>query len=257
MILVAMSYANNILNLKVAENEFDTNKQFMQTAGKQIDDIAWTASRTQTVSFSSKFGTVKFQEVALNYTFQIRYTNSSWENLTLPGSTGILLFNMPVGYYDIGNNTFQRLPSSANNSFLLSDSTAPISQVFCEEKLSMSDGNYARVVLVPTMRVITSTILTTSYFKFYLPSLENGTSLYRSQSITMTGTGISKVTRSGVYQVNLSVSFPKAASLGFDSSFFKFKSTTITLNSTSTPKIPSNSVIEFYVGKVIVAIGQV
>jgi hypothetical protein len=34
-------------------------------------------------------------------------------------------------------------------------------------------------------------------------------------------------------------------------------STTVTLNSTSTPKLPSNSVVEFYVGKAIVAIGQV
>jgi hypothetical protein len=120
----------------------------------------------------------------------------------------------------------------------------------------MIDGTYNRIVLTPNMRVLTSTVTSTNYFKFYLPDLENGTNLYRSQSITLTGNGITKVTRSGVDEVRISVSFPKT-SLGFDSSFFNFNSTSITLNASSTPKLPSNSVVEFYVGKVVVAIGQV
>jgi hypothetical protein len=259
MILVAMSYANNILSLKLAQNEFSTNKQFMQTTGQQIDDIAWTVGRTQTVSYSSRYGTVGFQAVALNYTFRVHYTGTNtWENLTLSGQTGIILYNMPVASYSVGSNYFERLPSNANSSFLLSDSSSPISQVIGEEKLTMKDGSYTRIALIPTMRILTSTVTSTSYFKFYLPDLENGTNLYRSQSVTLTGDGISKATRSGIDQVTISVSFPNAtASLGFDSSFFNFKSNTITLNSTSTPKLPSNSVVEFYVGKVIVAIGQV
>ncbi len=125
----------------------------------------------------------------------------------------------------------------------------------------MSGGSYNRIALVPTMRVLTSTVTSTTgstnYFKFYLPDLENGTNLYRSQSITLTGEGISKVTQDHVDQVIISVSFPQAASLGFDSSFFNFKSNTITLDSASTPKLTPDSVVEFYVGNVIVTIGQV
>src|SRR5674476_923361 len=98
MILVAMSYANNILNLKIALNEYSTNKQFMQTTAQQIDDIAWTVGRTQTVSFSNKYGNMQFQAEALNYTFRV-HTSSGWENLTLSGKTGIILYNMPVGSY--------------------------------------------------------------------------------------------------------------------------------------------------------------
>jgi FlaG/FlaF family flagellin (archaellin) len=256
MILIAMSYANNILSLKMAQNEYSTNKQFMQTTAQQIDDIAWTVGRTQTVSFTNKYGNVQFQAAALNYTFRV-HTSSGWENLTISGKTGIILYNMPVGSYSLGNNYFQRLPSNLTSSFLLSGSTAPISQVICEQKVPMKDGTYSRIALVPNMRVLTSTVTSTNYFKFYLPDIENGTNLYRSQSITLTGNGITKVTRSGVDQVIISVSFPKAASLGFDSSFFNFNSTSITLNATSTPKLPSNSVVEFYVGKVVVAIGQV
>jgi hypothetical protein len=261
MILVAMTYANNMLATKMAENEYNTNKQFMQTTGQQIDDIAWTVGRTQTVSFSSKYGNMKFQEVALNYTFQVHTSTGGWQNLSLSGKTGIIMYNMPVGYYSLGNNSFARVPFAANSSFLLPDSTAPISQVICEQRLPMNDGGYARIVLVPTMRVLASTITSTTgstnYFKFYLPDLENGTNLYRSQSITLTGNGISKVTKDHVDQVIISVSFPKGASLGFDSSFFNFKSNTITLNNTSTPRLSSDSVVEFYVGKVVVTIGQV
>ena len=120
MILVAMSYANNILNAKMAQNEFSTNKQFMQTTGQQIDDIAWTVGRTQTISYSSKYGNVKFQEVALNYTFRVSHTSSGWENFTVSGQTGIILYNMPVSSYSLGNNYFERLPTNANSSFLLS-----------------------------------------------------------------------------------------------------------------------------------------
>ena len=61
MVLVAMSYSNNILNTKMASNEYTSNQQFLQTTGKQIDDIAWLVGRTETVSFSSKFGSVHFQ----------------------------------------------------------------------------------------------------------------------------------------------------------------------------------------------------
>jgi hypothetical protein len=143
----------------------------------------------------------------------------------------------------MGNNYFERLPSGSNSSFLLSGSSAPISQVLCEEKLPMSDGSYTRIAIIPTMRVLTSTVTSTNYFKFYLPDLENGTNLYRSQSITMTGNGISKVVKSDVQEVKITVSYPKSA-VGFDSSFFNFKSNTVTLNSTSNPRMMPNSVVE-------------
>ncbi len=256
MILVAMTYANNILALKMAENEYSTNKQFMQTTGQQIDDIAWTIGRSQTISYTCKAGNVKFESAVLNYTFQI-HTSSGWTNLTLSGKTGIILYNMPVSSYSMGNNYFERLPTNANSSFLQTGASAPISQVLCEEKLPMSDGSFTRIAVIPTIRLLTSTISSTNYYKFYLPDLENGTNLYRSQSLTMTGNGISKVIQGGVDQVKISVSYPKATTLGFDSSFFNFKSNTVTLNSTSTPPMTANSVVEFYVGKVVVAIGQV
>jgi hypothetical protein len=235
MILVAMGFANNFLDARMAENEFSTNKQFMLTTGLQIDDIAWTIGRTQTVRYSSQYGNMKFQSLAVNYTFEID-TGSGLQPL-FSNATGMIL-----------------LPSS-NGSFLQQGSSAPVGQVFCVEKLPMIEGNYTRIVAVPSIRMLNSTIeglagIPTKYYRFYMPSLMPGNHQYRSQSITMTGNDITKIIRNDVNQVRINVSFPIAAS-GFDADFFNFDhiSETVTL-------LPG-SVVEFYIGKVIVTLGQV
>jgi hypothetical protein len=253
MILVAMTYASNILNQKLAENEFSSNQQGMQTTGQQLDDIAWTVGRTQTVTYSSRFGAVKFENLALCYNISV-HTSAGWDSQTVSAQTGIILFNMPLSAYKMVDGYFTRLPSTANGSFLLSESSAPISQVFCLQKAGMSYGSYLQIALVPTMRVLTSTVGNQSYLKFYVPSLTSGECPYRTQSLTLTGEGISKITRGGVDQVIVTASFPKGAS-GFDASFFKFSNTTVTLNSASTPRLPAGSVVDFYVGNVQVSIG--
>jgi hypothetical protein len=119
----------------------------------------------------------------------------------------------------------------------------------------MIEGNYTRIVAVPSIRMLNSTIeglagIPTKYYRFYMPSLMPGNHQYRSQSITMTGNDITKIIRNDVNQVRINVSFPIAAS-GFDADFFNFDhiSETVTL-------LPG-SVVEFYIGKVIVTLGQV
>jgi hypothetical protein len=260
MILVAMVYANTFLNSQIAQNEFSANKQFMLTTGLQIDDIAWTIGRTQTVRYSSKFGNIKFQSSALSYSFEVN-VSGTWETV-FTNVTGMILYNMPVSTYTFGNNYFERISPTSNGSFLQIGPSAPVSHVFCIEKLPMAEGNYTRIVVVPSIRMLNSTIAgaqqnATNYFKFYLPTLNPGASPYLSQSITLTGSSITKIVRSGVNQVRINVTFPNGdPSSGFDSSFFNFDSTTITLKSTTVPRITANSIVEFYIGKVIVSLGQ-
>jgi hypothetical protein len=249
-----MGFANNFLDARMAENEFSTNKQFMLTTGLQIDDIAWTIGRTQTVRYSSQYGNMKVLSPAVNYTFEV-YDGSNWETL-FNSTTGMILFNIPVSTYSISNNYFERIMPSSNGSFLQQGPSAPVSQVFCIEKLPMNEGNYTRIVVVPSIRMLNSTIAgpseptSTNYYKFYLPVLMQGNHLYRSQSITMTGEDITKIVRSEVNQVRITVTFPNAPS-GFDSDFFNFD------NISETVILPEDSVAEFYVGKVIVTLGQV
>jgi hypothetical protein len=255
MILVAMSFANNFLDVRMAENEFSANKQFMLTTGLQIDDIAWTIGRTQTVRFSSKYGNVKFQSAALSYSFEVN-TTLGWEVL-FTNVTGMIMFNIPVSTYSVGNNYFERISPSSNGSFLQQGPSAPVSHVFCVEKLPMNEGNYTRIVVVPSIRMLNSTIVgpqqnATNYVKFYLPTLvPSSTNPYLSQSITMSGNDITKVIKSGVNKVRINVTFPNDGSLGFDSGFFNFD------HISETKILPANSVVELYIGKVLVSLGQV
>jgi len=255
MILVAMGFANTFLDSRMAENEFSTNKQFMLTTGLQIDDIAWTIGRTQTVRYSSKYGNMKFESAALNYTFEV-YSGGIWVPV-FANVTGMILFNIPVSTYSISNNYFERISPASNGSFLQQGPSAPVSHVFCVEKLPMSEGNYTRIVVVPSIRMLNSTIegpsspTSTNYFKFYLPTLvPAGSNPYRSQSITLNGDSITKVVKSGVSQVRINVTFLNADS-GFDYSFFNFD------HLSETVELPANSVAEFYIGKVKVTLGQV
>jgi hypothetical protein len=234
----------------MAENEFSTNKQFMLTTGLQIDDIAWTIGRTQTVRYSSQYGNMKVLSPAVNYTFEID-TGSGWTPL-FNITTGMIMFNIPVTTYSVGNNYFERVMSSSNGSFLQEGPSAPVTQVFCVEKLPMNEGNYTRIVVAPSIRMLNSMIGSqsgaTNYTKFYLPVLSQGNHLYLSQSITMTGNDISKIVQSGVTGVRISVSYPND-DLGFDSDFFKFDSEVV--------EVTAGSVVEFYVGTVIVTLGKV
>jgi hypothetical protein len=258
MVLVAMTYANDFLGKRMAENEYTTNRQFMYTTGLQIDDMAWTVGRAQTVRYSSQYGNMKFESLVLNYTFEVFPTGGSGEDdwTTLFSiKTGMILFNMPVEAYSIGNNYFERVLPTYDGSFLQNGSSAPVSHVFCVEKLPMNDGSYIRIGIIPSIRMLNSTISgptgsSTNYTKLYLPVLEPGNHGYLSQSITMTGNDIIKMVSSGVDRVRITATFPNAAS-GFDNGFFNFEdvSKTVTLS--------EDSVVELYVGKVIVTLGQV
>jgi len=237
LLLVTVVFANNFLNARMAENEFSAVKQFMQTVGLQIDDVAWTIGRTQTVSYSSKFGQVNFESSALNYTVYVNGT-TYFASYT----TGIILFNMPVSKYSLGNNYYESLHPS-NRSFLQAGTSAPVSRVYVMEKLPMNDGNFIRIVVAPIIRVMNSTIFTgqesVNYFKFYLPILSSGSHPRYSQSITLRGSNVSVKSQSGVTSVKIEVSFPKE-SIGFDSDFFNFENQTVYVN------VPSGSIIEFY-----------
>ena len=173
MILVAVSYANNFLNSRMAANEFSANKQFMRTTGLQIDDIAWTVGRTQTIRYSSQYGSMKFLNNSLEYSFEVNTGTALHPVWSSPifEYTGMILFNMPVSMYSLGNNYFERI-SSNNGSFLQTGPTAPVTDVYTIEKLPMNEGNYTRIVAVPSIRMLNSIIsgsqTTTNYYKFFL-----------------------------------------------------------------------------------------
>jgi hypothetical protein len=267
MVLVAMVYSNGFLNSRLAENEFTTNKQFMLTTGLQIDDIAWTLGRAQTVRYSSTYGAVTFQNGALNYTVEI-FSEDGGSPLNFSYQTGIILFNMPTSVYTVSNGYFERIfPKdsrlmrdgfTADTRLVQNGSTAAVSHVNVVEKLPMTAGNFTSVAIVPSIRIMNSSINGQNYARLYLPLLEGGSNPSLSQSITLIGKAVSHYIRQNVTSIQIKVSYP-ASTQGFDSQFFKFHFNSspdiYTLNSTSDPPLPSNPVVEFYVGEVTVSLG--
>jgi len=233
-----------------AHEEFIDMKQFMQTVGLQIDDVAWTIGRTQTVRYTCNFGFVDFEALTLNYTI---YVDKGEGYVYFASySVGILLFNMPTSEYSLGNNYYEPIFPSSDSSFLQKGTSAPVSHVYIIEKVPMNDGNFIRVVLAPSIRMLNSTISTggqeKNYFRFYLPILSSGTHLRHSQSVTLAGSAVSVNTESDITKVKIQVSFPKN-SLGLDEDFFNFDSVEEEVD------VPDGSIIEFYTGEVIVSIG--
>ena len=265
-VLITAFCATNILNYTLAENEYAASKQFMLTTGLQIDDVAWTVGRTQTTTYSSKFGHVRLQTLALNYSMQT-HSASGWETVLSNVTTGMVLFNIPIDDYNIDNHYFDRLlptiltyqngttvPTDQNGTFLQEGPAATVSHVFVHELLPANNESYLRIAIVPSIRVLNSSIAgpnqstSTSYCKFFLPTLElSSGNPYLSQSVTMVGGEITKIIRSGIDQVTITVDFPS----GFDSTFFNFD------RLVETKSLPEVSVVEFYIGNVIVSLGLV
>jgi len=250
LLIVTIAFANNFLNSRMAENEFSAMEQFMQTVGLQIDDVAWIIGRTQTIRYASKFGQVSFENKTLVYSVYVNKTGQGYVYLA-NYSVGVLLFNMPIVKYSLGNNYYESIFPS-DRSFLQKGTSAPVSHVYATEKLPMRDGSFIRVVVAPTIRMLNSTISMgvnkNNYFKFYLPILSNGTSPYHSQSVTLTGKNVLVKTEGSVNAVKIRISFPKI-NLGFGSDFFNFDSQEKVVD------VPNGSIIEFYTSEVSVSLG--
>ena len=249
LLLVTVIFANGYLNARLAENEFSAMEQFMQTVGQQIDDVAWTVGRTQTMDYASQYGQVTFQPGILNYALYVNSTNTWIANFT----TGALFFNMPIGSYSIANNYVQFIFPNSNSSFLIQGTSAPVSHVFVIERVPMNDGDYIRVVVAPSIRMLNSTVANAGYYNLYLPVLQpSANNLHISQSITLTATAFNVQTVQNVSEITISVGFPLAAPAlgGFDSTFFNFNS------SQAVFQVPAGSSLEFYTGNVTVSLGE-
>jgi hypothetical protein len=245
MLLVTTTFANNYLSQRIAENEFSAMKQFMQTIGLQLDDVSWTIGRTQTVRYASTYGQVNFESAALNYTV---YVN---DVPVASFSAGMLLFNMPTSKFNLGNG-YSALIFPPSRSFLQQGTSAPVSHVFVIEIVPMNDGNYIRIVVAPSIRMLNSTITTggttKNYYNFYFPILASGNNPRISPTVTLQGTSVNVLTQGNVNKIKIHVDFPKT-SLGFDSSFFNFE------NLDEEVDVPSQSILQFYTSEVIVSLG--
>jgi len=252
---VTLIFANNLLWSRVAEGDFDSSKQLMHTVGLQIDDVAWTVGRTETIRYASQYGEVVLKPSILNYTVTVGDGVNVYNFSTL---TGALLFNLPTSRHSITNGYWENIFPSQNESLTLKGTSAPVVRVFAVERMPMSDGSYIRVVVAPSVRVLYSSINSsenTYYIRMYLPVLTAGEAPRLSQSITLTGESFTANTVNNVMSINVTVGFPRGASPdNFDSDFFNFPYDDEDI-SLPPPGTYDNVVLELYLSEVSVDFG--
>jgi len=250
-------FANNLLWTKVAEGDFDSSRQLMQSVGLQIDDVAWTVGRTQTIRYASQYGDIEFEPLVLNYTISVERNGGSDEvfsNLT----TGALMFNIPTSRYSISDGYWAKIFPTDDSNLTLKGTSAPVARVFAVESTPMPDGKYIRVVTAPSIRVLFSSINSsdnTYYVRMYLPVLSAGESPRLSQSITLTGESVNAYTTNGISSISVTVDFPRADA-DFDSAFFNFPSDSEVFDFSGFYSAGYNNVVlELYVSEVSVGFG--
>ena len=246
LVTVAMIFANNLLMASVAQSDFNSAKQYMQSVAMQIDDVAWQIGQTETVSYSTRYGAINVLNGALSYNVSMTPVTGSTQNYVF--STGIIYFYMPVSYYSLANNYFSQVWPLKVSNLVNNGSSSPVATVFAIEKMPMSDGEYIRVVVAPVLRLIQSSIAATNYLSLYLPILSLASSPRLSQSVTLKGNSISTNTLNSVKSLSVTVSFPNSAS-GFDNTFFNFPLTTQSI------PIQGTCVAQLYTGSVGVSLG--
>lgn len=249
LVSVAIAFANNYLWMRIAEGDFNSAKQFMQTIGLEVDDVAWIMGRTETVRYSSRYGEVSYQPSALKYTVYVN--GESFADYTV----GVLLFNIPVSKYSVNDGYYEPIFPSSTSNLVLSGTSAPVVRVFAVEKLTppMYDGSYTRIVVAPSVRSLFSNITresdTTHYVKLYLPVLDQGSSPRKAQSVTLTGSSVTANTINDVTSVEVQVEFP-SSDKGFGEDFFRFPENSQEI------EIPAGDVVlEVYAGEVTVELG--
>jgi hypothetical protein len=227
----------------------------MQSIGLQIDDVAWTTGRTETIRYATQYGDIEFEPSALNYTVTVNGVPKQYE-------TGILMFNIPTSRYTINNAYWERIYPNPDESLTLTGTSAPVARIFAIEKTPMPDGKYIRVVVAPAIRVLHSNITTgpsanptiTHYIRMYLPILSAGESPRLSQSITLTGDSMVAYPLNNVETLNVTVSFPHADS-GFNQTFFNFPGDNPENFDFTEYDEYDNVVLELYVSEVSVGFG--
>jgi len=252
---VTLVFANNMLWSKVAEGDFNSSKQFMQSVGLQIDDVAWTAGRTETIIYASQYGDVVLESDVLTYNVSVITSEGTYEFLN---STGALMFNLPTYRYSISDGYWARIFPDQDESLTLKGTSAPVARVFEIEEVPMNDGDYIRVVSAPSLRVLFSSInssTNTYYVRIYLPVITAGNSPRLSQAITLTGEYVQAYSLNNVMSISVNVDFPKGISAGFDSEFFNFPEDFEAFNFSTLYSEYDNVVLELYISEVSVGFG--
>jgi hypothetical protein len=232
---LALNWVNATLTRKNGEADFESAKIFMKTIGLQVDDVAWTQGRVDTVRFASEFGLLQYLPDALQYT--LTYKNSVDAIVgTSTFSSSIFMFNMPTIKYSLSEGYYELLLPSTESALVDSGVSAPVMKVFVRQLYEAGDSDFLRVAAVPMIRMREHTITvgtsTKSFVSLYIPKLDGKATASKSM-IVLSGKEIKPETFLNVKKITVTVT---CLDPNYSSNFYNFQSTSqdITLTNVST-----------------------
>jgi len=232
---LALNWVNATLTRKNGEADFESAMIFMKTVGLQVDDVAWTQGRVDTVRFSSEFGLLQYVPDALRY--DITYSDSA--NVVVGTSTftsSIFMFNMPTIKYYLSEGYYELLLPSTEPALVDSGVSAPVMKVFARQLYQAGNSDFIRVAAVPMIRMREHTVTvgssTKSFVSLYLPKLDGKATASKSM-IVLSGKEIKPETFLNVKKITVTVT---CLNPNYSSNFFHFQSASqeITLTNPST-----------------------
>ena len=252
---ITLSYVNNTLTRRQGENDFESAKIFMKNMGLQIDDVAWTKGRVDTVHFTSQYGQAEYVEDAILYTIEYYKTGNPLPVDVRQYYSSIFMFNIPLDKYSLDELYYESLLPSPSTSLSLAfyGSRAPTARVFVKQKSSVGNNDFLRIVVVPVLRyrdyAISIPDSTERYVRVYLPELQQGSASPLAKSVVLSGQSISTDTHSDISRIIVRVSFPKEDLL-YNEDFFQLQGI-----SEQVIDFPGASTVETYIGGVKIDYG--
>ncbi|MDQ1279719.1 MAG: hypothetical protein QG670_981, partial [Thermoproteota archaeon] len=70
-ISVSLTFVQQNLNLRGAQNDFASMETFMRTVGLQVDDVAWVTGRTETTRYTTQFGHLTLSDPLIQYSIDV------------------------------------------------------------------------------------------------------------------------------------------------------------------------------------------
>ncbi|MEM3874268.1 MAG: hypothetical protein QXU45_03970 [Candidatus Bathyarchaeia archaeon] len=248
LVLVAMNFAVNLRDSKIAQNEFSSVRQFMQAAAVQIDDIAWVPWRTQTFRYSRSYGSMSFMPNTLNFTIYFR--NASGEYRLGSYVSGVLAYNMPISRHNMYDGYMELIyPANAPlDNFIFSGANASVARVYAVEKLST--GPFVRLVLNPCVRIVEANISGKKQYRLYLPILYESSFRGNNPTVTFTSKQISSDAKNAT-KIRILVTTSSAYGAGFFAKSPQGPNTIVNKEI----DLGGFSTVVFYLGRVEVAVG--
>lgn len=98
LVLVAGTYANQVLESQQASSEFDTVQKSILAFDDAVRDIAWERGGSRSIRLTTNYGDVRL--LPSNKSFEIKMSGVS-EPQTI--STAVVKYYMPSAYFTLGN----------------------------------------------------------------------------------------------------------------------------------------------------------